>query len=192
MAVREASLYADSTLARLSGRRLSVLPPATPAPRDGSNARWARLLDRYAEFHRLVPADDGPFAFWAVDRQGTLMGILPDGSGGGSATDDIASQCEGVSRIAAATQLSGAGLGLPFAGLVSLQKAISLQALRAAAVIATLESPKIPKACDKSLGDLACDWAKDTLASAAWTGYGAIDTADDIVEAAGGGGLVNC
>ncbi|MCU0988414.1 MAG: hypothetical protein MUE63_02210 [Xanthomonadales bacterium] len=192
LAVREAALYADSTLARLSGRALAVLPPSTPVPRDGPLAPWARLLDAWGFHHRLVPADDGPFAFWAVDRQGSLMGVLPDGSGGGSATDDIASQCEGVSRIAAATQLSGAGLGLPFAGLVSLQKAIALQALRAAAVVATLEDPKIPKACDKGLGDLACDWAKDTLAAATWTGYGAIDTADDIVEAAGGGGLVDC
>jgi hypothetical protein len=192
MAVREASLFPDSTLARLKGRVLMVLPPSTPAPRDGVNAPWARLLDGYSAFHRIVPVDDGPFAFWAVDRQGSLMGILPDGSGGGSATDDIASQCEGVSRMAAATQLSGGGLGLAFAGLVSLQKAIALQALRAAAVVATLEDPKIPKACDKGLGDLACDWAKDTLAAATWTGYGAIDTADDVVEAAGGGGLVNC
>ena len=94
--------------------------------------------------------------------------------------------------MAAATQLSGSGLGLPFAGLVSLQKAIALQALKAAAVIATLENPKIPPACAKGLSDLGCDLAKDTLASATWTGYGAIDTADDIVEAAGGGGLVNC
>lgn len=192
MAVREAALYPDSTAARLRGRPLEVVPAGAPAPREGVNAAWARLLDAYSAFHRLVPADPGPFAFWAVDPQGSLVGVLPDGSGGGSATDDIGAQCEGVSRIAAAAQLSGSGLGLPFAGLVSLQKAISLQALRAAAVIATLEDPKVPPACDKGLGDLACDWAKDTLASAAWSGYGAIDTADDVVEAAGGGGLVNC
>ncbi len=192
LSIQEAWLFPDSTLGRLAGRRLEVIPAGVPAPRDGPAAPWARLLDFYSAHHRIIPTDSGPFAFWAVDRNGSLIGVLPDGSGGGSAIDDIAEQCSDTSRIAAATQLSGSALGLPFAGLVSLQKAIALQALKAAAVIATLEDPKVPPACDKGLGDLACDWAKDTLAAGSWTGYGKIDTADDVVEAAGGGGLVDC
>jgi hypothetical protein len=184
LAVVERDLFEDNTALRLEGRPLEYLRPSTSAPRDGPSATFARVLDEYSSFHRLYPADDGPFAFWAISRQGSLLGILPDGSGGG-ATHLVEAQCRQVSQVAAALQLAGGALGWSYAVLVSLGKTIALQYLRAAVVVATLDVAEVPAACDKTAKDLACDIVKDTLSHYSKF-YEKIDTVDDTVEMMGG------
>ncbi len=196
LSLLERDLFQDSTATRLAGRPLRHLAPLEPAPREGSLERWARLLDAHVPYHRLVPTDDGPFGFWVVDEQGSVLGILPDASGGGSSVDDIGTLCQKYSQLAAAAQLAGGGLGFPFAALISLGKTIAHKYLRAAAIVRTLESPEVPDECGPpGLGGLACDLAKDALGSWGKVGklnYKHVDTADDVAEAAGAGGVVPC
>jgi len=148
------------------------------------------MINSYNDRYRLFPEDGGAFAVWAIDKYGSVLGLLPDGSGGGSMLEEIAQACKDTGRKAAWLQLNDPGMGLPYAGFVSLQKAISMQILRYAAVVTTIENPQVPEACG-GLGDLGCDLIEDVAADFV-PGYSYIDTADDIAEAASGEGLVNC
>ncbi len=196
LSLLERDLFQDSAAARLAGRPLAYLAPFVPARRDGAHAQWARLLDAHASYHRLVPADEGPFAFWVIDANGSVLGILPDASGGGSSVADIGALCQMYSQAAAATQVAGGSFGFPFAAFVSLSKAIAQKILKAAAIIRTLEAPEVPAECGPpGLGGVACDLAKDALGTWGKVGklnYKPVDTADDVSEAAGAGGIVPC
>lgn len=169
LAVAEAAVYDESTVDLLAGRPLGLLAQAAPAPRDGPQASHARLLDLWASDHRLVPDDEGDFAFWSIDPAGSLLGVLADGSGGGSSTDANA-QCTAMNQGFAALDLVGWAGGMPFAfgGFLALQKAISKQALREAAIIASLggEAPDT-SACGDGIKDVPCDIAKDAVAQLA-------------------------
>jgi hypothetical protein len=196
LALLERDIFQDSTALRLAGRPLTYLAPNEPAPRDGAIARWARLLEAHARYHRLVPTDDAPFAFWVVDAHGSVLGILPDASGGGSSVADIGVLCQKYTQLAAAAQLAGGGMASTFAALVSLSKTIAHKYLRAAAIVRTLEAPEVPSACGPpGLGGLACDLAKDALGRWGKIGklnYKHVDTTDHVSEATGGGGIVPC
>lgn len=184
-AVAEAALFETSTAARLAGRPLELLPAGTPAPWSGSLADHARLLDEYASDDRLVPTDAGPFAFWVVRRDtGELLGILPDGSGGGSGLEGE----HIIDKTAAALGLAGsfAGFGFAFGALVALQKAIAKSALVLAAWILTIGdegSGGGPGASNPDFGPIAkklgCDLAKSGL-GAIYPPYGTVSKLDKI------------
>ena len=190
LAAVESAMFSDSTVARLSGRALSYLRPLSGLPLQGTLLPVARMVNTYSDRHRLHPDDVDGFAFWAVDENGTVLGILPDGTGGGASLEAIADECAKTGRKAAVLQLADLGYGLPYAAVVSLQKAISTQILRYAAVVLTIENPEVPEECG-GLGDLGCDLVKDTLSEISDL-YKVIDTFDDIAEASGAGGLVPC
>ncbi|MGQ0848351.1 MAG: VWA domain-containing protein [Actinomycetota bacterium] len=190
LAAVEAALYSDSTEGRLSGRSLTYLPPLGGLSLQGPLAGHARIVNGYPDRHRLHPEEPSDFAFWTVDENGTVLGVLPDGSGGGASLEEIAAECKETGRKAAVLQLGEFAEGLPYAAVVSLQKAISTQILRYAAVVTTIENPQVPEECG-GLGDLGCDLVKDTLSEVS-DAYKIIDTFDDIAEAAGAGGIVPC
>ncbi|PPK68567.1 hypothetical protein V5P93_004325 [Actinokineospora auranticolor] len=84
------SLSGDSAHGRLLDRPLRYLPIGTGVPDDvkaglppSAAAVLARTLDRYAGYHRLVPANGAVNAFWVVEPlTGTATAVLPDGTGG--------------------------------------------------------------------------------------------------------------
>jgi len=193
LAVAEAALFDDSTAARLDGRELAVIPAGTPAPREGLFAAFAKLLDRWSSHHRVVPADDGPFAFWAVDAAGSVVGVLPDGSGGGITSDPNAA-CKTINKGAAWWDLFGAGVGLPFAygAFFALQKAIMKQTLREAAIIASIGGPEPDTSeCGSGPGDVLCDWGKDALTEV-FKPLTPLSLLDKFAEASTGKGVFNC
>jgi hypothetical protein len=191
LAVAERALFETSTASALAGRALERLPAGQVAPRDGPLAPYARALDEYSAYDRLVPTDTGPFAFWAVrPTTGELLGILHDGSGGGSGTDGA----HIIDKTAAALGLAAsfAGLGFAVGAFISLQKAIAKVTLVLAAWILTIgdENPPPDPDLSKNVKDLACDLAKDTLGAASHA-YEAIDKLDKVGEI-GGKPLVPC
>lgn len=185
LAVGEAALFGTSTAARLAGRPLELLPAGTPAPRSGPLADQARLLDEYVADDRLVPTDAGAFAFWVVRRDtGELLGILPDGSGGGSGLEGE----HIIDKTAAALGLAGsfAGFGFAFGAFLALQKAIAKSALVLAAWILTIGGEGEggnPGGSNPDFGPpwkkLGCDLAKSGL-GAIYPPYGAISKLDKI------------
>lgn len=191
LAVMEARLYDDSTTTRLVGRPLHHLPPIGSINRESAAAGWAKVLSAYAGRHRLLPTDGGPFAFWAIDRSGTLVGILPDGSGGGI-SKDVNQQCKAINQNAALNQLLNRLLGLPFVygAIVLLAKAIAKQYLRAAAIVASLgDQTPDTSGCGKA-SDFLCDLLKDALTQAP---PGApVGIFDDLVELGTGSDFIEC
>jgi hypothetical protein len=91
LAVMEKALFQTSTMSALSGKALKLLGPfgvddsALSAFPEESRARFHALLDRYWNYYRAIAVDGSSEAFFAIDADtGSLLGILPDGSGGGS------------------------------------------------------------------------------------------------------------
>lgn len=191
LAVVETKLYADSTATRLEGRPLQHVPPVGSIDRGSAVAEWVKVLSTYSGRHRLVPASEGPFAFWAVDRSGSLLGILPDGSGGGI-SKDANQQCKAINQGAALSKLAHTMLGLPFSYgvLILYAKAVAKQYLRAAAIVAALgEGTPDTSMCGKA-SDFICDLLKDTLTHA--PPGKPIGVFDDLVESATGDGPLDC
>jgi hypothetical protein len=123
--------------------------------------------------------------FWALDRSGALLGILPDGSGGGISKDPV-QKCKGVNQSAGMNQLLKRLLGLPFSYgvIVLLAKAIAKQYLRAAAMVAALgEEMPDTSGCGKP-SDFLCDLAKDTLTQA--PPFKPVGVLSDVNDAIGG------
>ncbi|HEX6052778.1 MAG TPA: VWA domain-containing protein [Gemmatimonadaceae bacterium] len=191
LAVTETTLYADSTGTRLAGRPVQYVPPIGTADRRSTAAEWVKVLSSFSGRHRLVPADEGPFAFWAVDRSGSLLGVLPDGSGGGI-SKDANQQCKAINQGAALSKLAHTLLGLPFSYgvLILYAKAVAKQYLRAAAIVAALGegTPDTPM-CGKA-SDFICDLLKDTLTNA--PPGKPIGVFDDLMESATGDGPLDC
>ncbi len=193
LAIAEEMLFEDSTSSRLRGRVMDGLAPFAPAPRDGAIAGQAGVLDRYAAWHRLVPRDGEPFAFWAVDANGSVIGVLPDGSGGGSTKSKANEQCKTVGQAAGMVDLVGPAVGLPFAwgAFVALGKAIAKQAFREAAIIESLGGPLPDTSECGAPSDFPCDVAKSAFYDA--IPYGKFVAAFDAATAAATGkDAVNC
>lgn len=191
LAVAETTLYADSTAARLERRPVQYVPPTGTVDRRSAAAEWVKVVANYGGRHRLVPADEGPFAFWAVDRSGSLLGVLPDGSGGGISKDPN-ELCKAINQGAALSKLAHTLLGLPFSYgvLILYAKAVAKQYLRAAAIVAALGegTPDTPM-CGKA-SDFICDLLKDAMTHA--PPGKPVGVLDDLWESATGDGPLDC
>ena len=89
LAVAEEAIAHGSTSAELGAKPLALLrlgllgkadlPPVPAASQD----QMLRVLNEYADWHRIVAADGSSLAFWAIHAAtGSALGVLPDGSGG--------------------------------------------------------------------------------------------------------------
>ncbi|MGA9598215.1 MAG: VWA domain-containing protein [Acidimicrobiia bacterium] len=193
LALVESDIFTDSTASRLDGRPLELLAPAVPGSREGAYALQAALLDRWAADYRLIPGDEGEFAFWAIDKRGSVLGILPDGSGGGASFDGNA-QCKAMNQTFSALDLLGGLFGLPFAfgAFLALGKAIAKQAYREAAIIASLggDMPDTSQ-CGDPVKDVPCDLAKDLISGLAHP-LEAASKVEKVYGVAQGGDLLDC
>jgi hypothetical protein len=198
--VVEGSLYADSTVRRIGDAALRVLSTTAGLAADDPLRPWTRLIDTKRGGLILVPERPGEFAFWAIDPRGSVIGILPDGTGGGINIGQIASQCKQVSQLTAAMQLAAASYGYAMSAALSLGKAIARGYLRAAVVVATMDAPEIPDVCANAAKDLGCDLLKDAIPYApivknfksTKAAAEAVGKADDLAEAMTGSDLIQC
>lgn len=165
LAVAEAALFETSAAARLVGRPLTAVAARKPTPSGEPLAEWSRLLEAYRDDHRFVPSDTGPFAMWAASSEsGRLLGILPDGSGGGQTAYE--KTVDAAERLLALLSLLGSmyGAGFAFSAFLALQKAILKQIVRQAIMVAAIGTEEcIDPRFNEVLKDLACDLAKSAL-----------------------------
>lgn len=180
LALAEAAVFPNSTFSALEGERLvplgSSVHDALAGVEPGLIDAMAAAVEPWRRLRPLglLPADGTPSAAWLFDRQaGGLYGVLADGSGGGSETEEIEDTFDRAGNL-----LDGAALGsdiasilglggLSFAGGVWLQlEKTKLQKLKAATLmLATLEAPEGDIA---DLSDLGCGLAQ----SVAFEGLG--------------------
>lgn len=171
LAIAEAAAFPTSTLAALQGEVLVPVGFSIFDLLDPIDRELARAMDAAVEPWRsvrpqlLIPVDGTPTAAWAFDgRTGSLVGLLADGSGGGSEEADIEDTFD-----AAESLLDGAGLvsdiasaaglgGFSFVGGVWIQlEKTKLQKLKAATLM--LASMRPPEGDIADLSDLGCGLA---------------------------------
>lgn len=156
-----------STAAALVGQKLTALLPGQADLQTGltddERLRWMALQEPFPsnEFTLLVPTKPG--AFWAVDNlSGTLVGILPDGSGG--ASEDACSAYNFANNALTLAGLLGGFAGASIGGWVALMQWEVKYVTIATIVIGggtlsgdtSLSNPAIDMGCgmlDDALGD---------------------------------------
>lgn len=198
LAIAEATAFPTSTIAALNGETLvpvgfSIYDLLDPVGRDLALAMDAAVEPWRAVRPRLlIPADGTPTAAWAFDgRTGSLVGLLADGSGGGSETSDIEDAFDRAESMldaaGVASDIASAlgGPGFSFAGgvWISLERT-KLQKLKAATLM--LASMEAPEGDITDLSDLGCDLAAGAAFEAAGRVGGAL--AGDIGEQAAAAG----
>ncbi len=171
LAIAEAAGFPSSTLAALDGEALvevgfSIFDLLDPISRDLARAMDAAVEPwRAVRPHLLIPADGTPTAAWAFDgRTGSLVGLLADGSGGGSEEADIEDTFDDAESLLDGAGLasdiaSAAGLGgFSFVGGVWIQlEKTKLQKLKAATLMLASMRPPADDIAD--LSDLGCGLA---------------------------------
>ncbi len=127
LAVMEQALCQNSTAAALAGVPLTMLDSSSeisgsdlPATYDANTqAIAARVLNEYPNCYCLVPSSLPFSGFWAVDEQsGAVVGVLPDGTGGGASSSTcmaLAASDNGIGALGSLGGLAGAGAGMAFA-----------------------------------------------------------------------------
>jgi hypothetical protein len=194
LSVAEGASYPTSTYARLRAKSLRAIAPFAsiaaelPSLSPAQQAAWIRLLEPYQANINVLPSDGALEGFWTVDPEtGSVLGILPDGTGGGIFSGDRTG-----GDWAAGTLNLGAiagdmiGLGLGFGIWVCFAKTMVQLILAAAAAIEKMEGGP-PFSANKPLCDLACDIGKNLGLAA--LGLGAVSNLDNFVEAITGSGI---
>jgi hypothetical protein len=201
VAIVESHALATSTLGALAGKALRLLPPGDVDPADlpygAAATAAAETLDRFGDSYRVLPDGDAFVGFWAVSTAtGSLLGVLPDGSGGAVQSDE----CQTMSQLSKA--FTALGLLAGFAGLAGLGpyfwlgKQVASVALLSAAILDNQEvgNPDTDAPLEGLAAAAACDAAKmAAVAGATATGtpegnaVGAADNANSVANLAGGG-----
>lgn len=168
-------------------------------------------MEGYTSGYRLVPASGSPVAFWYVERStGALLGVLADGSGGGTTAEEIQKLEGQLTNVLNWVNAIGGYFGvIGMAGGVwlSLEKAKLKKLMAATLAIATMEAPVDIGDFSGVAADVACDAIKGAagevfgiigegagssiLRAAAAVGTGILQ-ADAFVEAGTGTAPISC
>ena len=163
LALAEQARYETSTGALLAGKELAVVPAGRKVETvlRGADGAGIASLFRVADDPvwrariRYVAQDGSTGAFWAVTpRNGTLIGVLPDGSGGGEVEEINAvfrRATNLLNNIGVAASVMGASFG--FGVLLSLEQT-KLSKLHAATL--TLATLEVQPGDIGNVDDLAC------------------------------------
>jgi hypothetical protein len=173
LALAEALAFPTSTHSALEGESLVAIGNSLASALEGADpAAVAAITVAYEPWRSmrprgLVPVDATPPAAWLFEpANGTLFGILGDGSGGGSEVEEIEDTFDsaerllsGASLVGDIASLLGIGGGFSFVGGVWLQlETTKLKKLKAATLmLATMEAPQDDIA---DLSDLGCSLAQ--------------------------------
>lgn len=171
LAVMEAELMGgESTLEALDGQPLSLVAAGLARNQDGLTneqyLQWTMLERPFIgqQYRLLVPHAPGPF--WAVhERNGTVMGILADGSGGAA---EICGNFDAANRLIDAVGVLGGLAGASVGGWVALAK-WEVEMVTMATLVISGEGE--PGDLRNPAGDMACG-ALDGALGNAIPGYG--------------------
>ncbi|MEB2314219.1 MAG: VWA domain-containing protein [Polyangiaceae bacterium] len=170
VASAEASLYPVSTRSLLASTPLAAFVPGSvqslPELDPEASRRWSVLEAPFspAEYSLVAPAAGAPFAFWAVHTpSGSLIGVMPDGSGGAieeEANANLDATNHVLDLIGDIGTLAGADVGF----WVKLEQTKAAKLTAATIIIAGGQASIGDWAGD--LGSGLCDAASDGLSGA--------------------------
>lgn len=170
----ESMLFTTSAVGALAGKPLRGLPPGFVSAeqltwmREAQRQSAASALNQYKDYHRAVPADGSLPAFWAMDAgSGSLLGVLPDGTGGGSS----AAACAGLDEGKILLDLAGAlGSLIGFTGFGAFV-VVGIKVLEVVTIVNLIFEDALPPGFDagntfKDMGQgMVCGIGKDLAAS---------------------------
>jgi hypothetical protein len=207
LAITEAARFDTSALELLAGQTLIEVDPYSTrfgfqdVP-DEVLGQWHLLIDPLSRDYRLyAPANGEPVAMWMQHAAtGTLIAVLPDGSGGGSSSDTT----EPFDRAETLLNLADLGGGILGAsmgfGVWIALETTKLKKLRAATLhIAALpvtsttapgEGSTLPTEADHAIRDFMAgiyNGLVDSVVGNAFPGYSHLGTLDKIVSMASDG-----
>ena len=193
LAVTESTLFETSTRSLLAEESLGEFYTADDSVwEDWSDEQvetWDRLFDHHDEYggYNLVPADGAPLAFWNINEEtGELLGVLPDGSGGGSTAEGIRKMIREIDRVMTMYKLLAMAAPGGFALGIVASYGQTLARLYGAAslAIAVMDTSQLDEHVQAAVAHLACNVARQIVfkVSGAWV-LGAIDKILSIASA---------
>lgn len=164
LSVLEGALSTISTPSLLKDKKLGVTPVFymrnTRKFTKEANKRWSQLAWELSDFYKsLIHSADGqPVTGWLLnDKTGTVIGLLDDGSGGGTSVVELKAEQKRIETALDVIGRYGPGLAGVFA---SIEKAKVQAIFKAAIMIATMEAQTGWSDIGASLG---CDMAKSAI-----------------------------
>ena len=204
LAVYERDAYDVSTASLLAGTPLEEYDAHHQTFEYDRQFRWrdfVRGTQPTGRDYQLMPDDGETFTYWNVDHQtGSLLGILPDGSGGGSTEEGIRRQLAELDRVISminllaqgvqkAGALSGPG-GLALGVVAAYGQLLARLYGAAALAITIMDASGLEAAIARALGDFACEVSKNLFYEAmgmeVWPGI------ENLIGAMGGNSPVSC
>ncbi len=189
LAISEQTLFDKSTASLLANAKLATVrwgdhgyfnQSATLTPDE--KARWKAIFEAYRGDVRLVPESGAPLAYWSLDHEsGALLGILPDGTGGGTTAADIQRQIAEIDRLASALNLlaTAAGGGVALGLVVNWGQLLARLYGAVAVTIATLDASGLDAAVRSAISNFACNAIKTLFLGAMGgpgTAWGSIES----------------
>ena len=178
LAVAEAELFPTSTRSLLAGKPLTRIGRSPFRDRglpEETVSRWYELTDQIRREYPaawVAPEAGDVVAMWTVHRRsGELLGVLPDGSGGGTREDAIQRELESLDQVVATLNLlvmaagaagavsSTGGVGLSLVGAYGQQLARLYAA--ASMFILLMDTSGLDAAVRKALATMACEVVKN-------------------------------
>ncbi len=164
LAIGERAAFRSTTGSALDGRELVLLAPGgvaaadLPQFSDAVRPAMLRVLDEYPNHHRLVAKDGSTLAFYAVHPNGSCIGVLPDGTGGGENPCD---ELKTLNTLLDILNFAGSVLGMPGIGIwIAIGQMVVLAGIET--LLAFSDSPPIVTA-DGQLAALTCTFGSGVL-----------------------------
>jgi len=191
----------DTSTSTLLGE--ATLTPASEAPlawAEGTRTQFETARTRRAieEDYQLVDEAGETAAFWNVERRtGAVVGVLPDGSGGGDRVEEIKETLEEINQLANAMGLfvdtvgMAAGVGATGVVVDYYQLLAKLYAF-ASIAIATMDASQLGEQARQAIAKFACNLVLDMALD--WAGGPLVDTITTASDVSGamGGDTIGC
>jgi hypothetical protein len=119
------------------------------------------------DMYRIGDRDGTTAAHWAVDQAtGEMVGVLPDGSGGGKAVQRIKSQLKQIEQVVKIMglmqgQMSGAAGGTALGVVIAYQALLARLYALASIAIATMDASNLAEDAQKEIAKFLCNTVKD-------------------------------
>jgi hypothetical protein len=185
LAVVESGLFtSQSTEELLAGQALTLMDPGAADTQAGltpeEQLRWAELAKPFnGEYKLLVPVKPGPF--WAIHQpSGTVIGMLPDGTGSGGA-EGVCATYDMANLYLQYMSLLGSLFGVGFGGWDLIAK-WEVENLTMATLVICCGAPA--GQISNPAGDLACG-AIDNAIGDYVPGYGTFGQVRDTLDSIG-------
>lgn len=205
--VVESEAFDSSTASLLESSTTVLAADESEEWNEADEETFGRVRDRggydttYGISHlHLVAEGEPPTAFWSIDAEtGQLVGVLPDGSGGGSTEADIEESLEEISRIVAGLNLmiTAVGKTVPIGGAVGIVAAYYGDLLArlyaiAATSIATMSAEDVDEQVAEAIASFVCNLAVGIAVGKAGDAGELADVMNNVSVASGDDALYGC